>query len=79
LESHRDDERIIFERTTRVRADGIARRVKRRDILWNVCDVRGNKGRQRPTERRLLLQAGTDEGPVTESDQRGSGLGCGME
>ena len=75
LESRRDDERIIFNRTARVRADGIARRVEGRDILGNERDVRRDERSERPTERRLLLQAGTDESPVSRPDQKGSGLG----
>ena len=55
LESHRDDERIIFERTARVCADGIVLWVKGCNILGNVRDVGRNKGREPPTERRLLF------------------------
>jgi hypothetical protein len=44
LESHRDDECIIFKRTARLRADGIARRVEGRDTLGNVRDVRRDEG-----------------------------------
>lgn len=55
LEPHRDDKRIVFKRTARVRADGIVCRVEGRDVLGNVRDVRWDEGRERPTERRLLL------------------------
>ena len=71
LESRRDDERIIFNRTARVRADGVARRVEGRDILGNERDVRRHERRERPTERRLLLQAGTDQSPVSRPRPEG--------
>ena len=64
LKAHRDDERVVRELAARVRADRVVRRVEGRDVLGNVRDVLRNKAGERLAERRLLLQASTDESPV---------------
>ena len=55
LEPRRDDKCVVCERAARIRADRIARRVEGCDVLGNVRDVRRNKTRKRPAQRRLLL------------------------
>jgi hypothetical protein len=44
--------------------DRVVRRVEGRDVLGNVRDVLRDKAGERLAERRLLLQASTDESPV---------------
>jgi len=55
LEPGRDDEGVVRELAARVCADGIVRRVERRDVLGNVRDVRRDEAREGPAEGRLLL------------------------
>jgi hypothetical protein len=63
LQPHRDDERVVREGAAPLCAHRIVRWVKGRDIFGYVRDVRRDKIRKRPSERRLLFQACTDESP----------------
>jgi hypothetical protein len=54
-----------------VRVDGIVRRVEGCDILGDKRNVRRDERSERPTECRLLLQAGTDENPVSRPRPEG--------
>ena len=67
----RRDECIIFNQTARVRVDGIVRQVEGRDILRDKRNVRRDERSERPTKCRLLLQARTDESPVSRPQPEG--------
>ena len=64
LQPHRDDERVVRERAARIRAHCVVCGVEGRDVFGYMRYVRRDKLRERPSERRLLFQACTDESPV---------------
>ena len=68
LQPHRDDERVVREGASRIRADRVVRRVEGRDVFGYVRDVRGDQLCERLSERRLPFEACTDESPVRSVD-----------